>query len=180
MLGPGNESAVFEAIRAFPGRWQVGGASNLAFASHTPFKIILWTGGITPDNGLKYLEAGASHVIVTSYAFQEGRIDWVRLDALKTGKALSFSARPEAATQVTPVVFGKDRLVLDLSCRKRPSSGPGDAAHDYLVVTDRWQTFTDVTVTPDTLATLSTYCSEFLIHGVDVEGLQLGVEVCEF
>jgi len=130
MLGPGNEAAAESALAEYPGGLQVGG-------------------GINDENARQYLDAGASHVIVTSFVFRAGQID---LDRLR---------RIEGAV-------GRDRLVLDLSCRKR-----GDA---YFVVTDRWQTFTDVQVAPDTLAELASHCAEFLVHGVDVEGLRQGIE----
>lgn len=129
-LGPGNRNAALSALRAFPGGMQMGG-------------------GITPENAGEYLDAGASHVIVTSYVFREGRIDDERLAQLVSS-------------------VGKDRLVLDLSCRKR---GP-----DFWVVTDRWQTFTDVCVSQETLAQLADDCDEFLVHGVDVEGKRVGIE----
>jgi phosphoribosylformimino-5-aminoimidazole carboxamide ribotide isomerase len=130
MLGPGNEAAARAALGAYPGGLQVGG-------------------GIRPDNATAYLEAGASHAIVTSWVFPEGRIDWDRLE------------------QVVAVV-GKQRLVLDLSCRRR---GP-----DYYVVTNRWQQFTDLKLSPDSLARLGEWCAEFLVHAVDVEGLCGGID----
>jgi phosphoribosylformimino-5-aminoimidazole carboxamide ribotide isomerase len=129
-LGPGNQQAALEALQAFPGGMQMGG-------------------GITPDTALAYLDAGASHVIVTSYIFQEGQLDQERLAALVG-------------------VVGQQRLVLDLSCRKR-----GDT---YWVVVDRWQRFTEVPVTEETLARLAESCAEFLVHGVDVEGKRLGID----
>ena len=129
-LGPGNQAAALSALKAFPGGMQMGG-------------------GITPDNAKDYLDAGASHVIVTSYVFREGRIDMERLDRLVA-------------------VVGKERLVLDLSCRKR--------GVDFWVVTDRWQQFTEVRVNRETLEWLSGYCDEFLVHGVDVEGKRVGIE----
>lgn len=106
-------------------------------------------GGITPENAKEYLSAGASKVIVTSYVFRNGRID---RDALK---------------KLTDTV-GNDRLVLDLSCRK-----VGDR---YLIVTDRWQKFTEEPVTISLLAELSDSCAEFLIHAVDAEGKTNGIE----
>jgi phosphoribosylformimino-5-aminoimidazole carboxamide ribotide isomerase len=106
-------------------------------------------GGITSDNAKGYLAAGASHVIVTSYVFRGGELDHDRLRQL-------------VAT------VGKERLVLDLSCRQRDGS--------YWVVTDRWQRFTTLPIAPETLESLSTHCAEFLVHGVDVEGKRLGVE----
>ena len=106
-------------------------------------------GGINPENASEYLGAGASHVIVTSYVFRDGQIHYGNLERLVT-------------------VVGKERLVLDLSCRKR-----GDA---YLVATDRWQKFTDIEVDQGSLQHLSDYCAEFLVHGVDVEGKQKGME----
>ena len=108
-------------------------------------------GGITPTNAVLYLAAGASHVIVTSYVFREGCLDAKRLAAI-TG------------------AVGRERLVLDLSCRRREPRGP------FYVVTDRWQQFTSVALSASTLVDLSAYCSEFLVHAVDVEGKQSGVE----
>ena len=107
-------------------------------------------GGITPNNAMEFLNAGASHVIVTSYVFNDGKIDYQRLAKLKDA-------------------IGKDNLVLDLSCRKRDN--------DYYIVTDRWQRFTDVVVEKEVLEKLSSYCDEFLIHAVDVEGQQSGIEM---
>lgn len=55
MLGNGNEAAAARALAAYPGGLQIGG-------------------GITADNAEKYLTMGASHVIVTSYVFQNGEL----------------------------------------------------------------------------------------------------------
>ena len=106
-------------------------------------------GGITAENASEYLSAGASHVIVTSYVFSGGAF------------------RKENLERLVHTV-GKERLVLDLSCRRKDDS--------YYVVTDRWQKFTQVRVTPETLDRLAGYCDEFLIHGVDVEGKGSGME----
>ena len=46
----------------------------------------------------------------------------------------------------------------------------------YYIVTDRWQTFTNVELNTDILEKLSGYCDEFLVHGVDVEGKASGIE----
>jgi phosphoribosylformimino-5-aminoimidazole carboxamide ribotide isomerase len=130
MLGPGNESAARSALGAFPGGLHVGG-------------------GINAQNARGWLDAGASHVIVTSWVFREGRVDWERLGELVNA-------------------IGKDRLVLDLSCRKR--------GENYFVVTDRWQKFTELIVNEETLKKFSAYCAEFLVHAVDVEGLCTGID----
>ncbi len=106
-------------------------------------------GGITADNGRDWLDRGASHVIVTSYVFSGGRVDQDRLK--KLGSAV-----------------GKDKLVLDLSCRRK-----GD---EYYIVTDRWQKFTDVSIAPEVLESFSALCDEFLIHAADVEGQCSGIE----
>ncbi len=106
-------------------------------------------GGITAENAQEYLEAGASHVIVTSYVFRDGKIQWENLKKLR-----------ESA--------GKEQVVIDVSCRKRDG--------DYYIVTDRWQTFTDVKLSKEVLETLSDYCDEFLVHGVDVEGHAAGID----
>lgn len=106
-------------------------------------------GGITADNGADWLEKGASHVIVTSYVFREGQVDSDRLQRLVRA-------------------VGKEHLVLDLSCRRRGS--------DYYIVTDRWQNFTDVMISPKVLEEFSGLCAEFLIHAADVEGQCRGIE----
>ena len=131
LLGPGNEEAARAALAAYPGGLQVGG-------------------GVNVDNAQAWLDAGASEVIVTSWVFQGGRVDFDRLAQLERK-------------------IGKQRLVLDLSCRRRGES--------YWVVTDRWQTFTDVEVSAETLERLSSACTEFLVHAVDVEGLCRGIDV---
>ena len=119
-----------QALNAYPGGLMVGG-------------------GINTENAMEFLEAGASHVIVTSYVFKEGKI---RLDLLS-----------ELCNRI-----GKDHLVLDLSCRKKDGS--------YYIVTDRWQNFTDQKIAEELLDELAAYCDEFLIHAVDVEGKQQGIE----
>ena len=106
-------------------------------------------GGITAENAAEYIQAGASHVIVTSYVFKDGEINWENLDKLTAA-------------------VGKEKVVLDLSCRKKDDK--------YYVVTDRWQTFTNVEVNEELLDKLANYCDEFLVHGVDVEGKASGVE----
>lgn len=131
LLGPGNEAAAREALAAYPGGLQVGG-------------------GVTLDNARQWLDAGASHVIVTSWVFREGRLDRERLHTLV--KAV-----------------GRERLVLDLSCRKHGG--------EYFVVTDRWQKFTEMTISQATLAGLAATCAEFLVHAVDVEGLCRGIDL---
>ena len=116
--------------------------------------VSLCAGGITPATAGAYLRAGASHVIVTSYVFRDGAVDWAAL------------AEMEAAV-------GRERLVLDLSCRRRLRP---DGGADYVVVTDRWQRWTSVAVEAESLARLAAHCAEFLVHGVDVEGLRAGIE----
>jgi phosphoribosylformimino-5-aminoimidazole carboxamide ribotide isomerase len=106
-------------------------------------------GGITVDNAGFWLDHGAAAVIVTSFVFKDGRVHEERLKSITA-------------------LAGKERLVLDLSCRKRGG--------DYLIVTDRWQVFTDVVITKENLEHLSGYCFEFLIHAADVEGKCSGVD----
>jgi phosphoribosylformimino-5-aminoimidazole carboxamide ribotide isomerase len=129
-LGAGNESAARAALAAYPGGMHLGG-------------------GVNATNAREWLDAGASHVIVTSWVFREGRVDWTRLDELVAA-------------------IGRERLVLDLSCRRRGG--------DYVVVTDRWQKFTELLVNAATLERFAHYCAEFLIHAVDVEGLCRGID----
>lgn len=119
-----------KALRAYPEGLQIGG-------------------GITAENAAEYIEAGASHVIVTSYVFKNGEIQWENLENLCAA-------------------VGKEHVVLDLSCRKKDDK--------YYIVTDRWQTFTNVVLDEAILEKLSGYCDEFLVHGVDVEGKASGIE----
>ena len=119
-----------EALLAYPGGLQIGG-------------------GITDENAREYLDAGASHVIVTSYVFRDGQIRWDALERL--AKAV-----------------GRERVVIDLSCRKKEDG--------YYIVTNRWQTFTDVRLTEGLMDEIADYCDEFLVHGVDVEGKASGVD----
>ena len=125
-----SKKQALEALHAYEGGLQAGG-------------------GITPDNALDFLRAGASHVIVTSYVFNNGCIQYDRLKKL---------------TQLV----GKQRLVLDVSCRKIDEG--------YCIMTDRWQKFTKEVVTLPLLEELSAYCDEFLVHAVDVEGKNGGIE----
>lgn len=118
------------ALSAYPGGLQIGG-------------------GINAGNAKEYLDAGASHVIVTSYVFHDGKIDYERLDALVEA-------------------VGKEQLVLDLSCKKMDGV--------YRIVTDRWQKVTEEVLDISLLDRLSSYCDEFLIHAVDVEGKASGIE----
>jgi phosphoribosylformimino-5-aminoimidazole carboxamide ribotide isomerase len=129
-LGSGNDAEARAALAAFPGGLQIGG-------------------GVNASNARGWLDAGASHVIVTSWVFREGRVDWERLGELvKT--------------------IGKEKLVLDLSCRRR--------GEHYFVVTDRWQKFTELVVNAEMLKQFSGFCAEFLVHAVDVEGLCRGID----
>lgn len=124
-----NRQQALAALKVFPGGLQVGG-------------------GVTAENAAEFIEAGASHVIVTSYVFREGQIQWDNLERLVHA-------------------VGKEHIVLDLSCRKKDAS--------YYIVTDRWQTFTKIQVNEEILYWLKESCSEFLVHGVDSEGKAAGV-----
>ena len=106
-------------------------------------------GGVSAENAAGWLAAGASHVIVTSWVFRDGQLDRDRLGQLVRA-------------------VGRNRLVLDLSCRRR-----GD---EYVVVTDHWQKFTELTLSRETLERLAEACAEFLVHAVDVEGLCRGID----
>ncbi len=129
-LGPGNQDQALAALAAWPQGLQFGG-------------------GVNETNAADYLEAGASHVIVTSYLFEGGQFSWQRLEAIKRAA-------------------GRERLVLDLSCRRTEQG--------WNIATDRWQTVTDTAVDGATLRELAEHCAEFLVHAADVEGLQGGID----
>ncbi|WP_339213142.1 phosphoribosylformimino-5-aminoimidazole carboxamide ribotide isomerase [Solibacillus sp. FSL W8-0372] len=130
MLGPGNEEAAIRALHAYPNGLQIGG-------------------GITAENAQKYIESGASHVIVTSYIFHDGLLDLNRLKNLVEK-------------------IGKEHLVIDLSCRKRDDK--------WYVVTDKWTKFSDFEVNAQSIKDIEAYCDELLIHAVDVEGKRGGMQ----
>ncbi|MBB6735363.1 phosphoribosylformimino-5-aminoimidazole carboxamide ribotide isomerase [Cohnella zeiphila] len=130
MLGGGNREAAVQALRAYPEGMQIGG-------------------GITAENAAEYLEEGASHVIVTSYVFRDGRLDTDNLRKI-----------------VAEV--GKERLVLDLSCKERDGK--------WYVVTNQWTRFSDLELNEASIRELENSCDEFLIHAVDVEGKREGVQ----
>lgn len=131
MLGPGSEDAARSALAAYPRGLQIGG-------------------GITAENAAAWLNAGASHVIVTSYLFDNGALSRERLEA------------------VTHAV-GKDRLVVDMSCR-RVADG------EYYIAINRWQTVTETRLDASLFALLETYCAEFLVHAADIEGRCEGID----
>lgn len=129
-LGNGNQEAALAALKAWPNGLQYGG-------------------GVRLDNAESYLNAGASHVIVTSSVFDGAQLSWQKLKALSSA-------------------VGKSRLVLDVSCRRTEQG--------WFIATNRWQTVTDTPVNRETLEALAEYCDEFLIHAADVEGLQAGID----
>ena len=130
-LGAGNDEAAKDALSEWKNGFHIGG-------------------GITDENAKLWLDAGASHVIATSFVFKNGKINLENLRKLK-----------KAA--------GKKRVVLDLSCKKREE--------EYYIVTDRWQNLTDEKITQKTLGFLSEYCDEFLVHAADVEGKKRGADL---
>lgn len=119
-----------KALKAYPNGLQIGG-------------------GVTSENAKEFINAGASHVIVTSYVFSDGKVNMDNLEKLL--KAV-----------------GKEHIVIDLSCRKKKN--------EYYIVTNRWQNFTDVILNKETLDFFKDYADEFLIHAVDVEGKLSGIE----
>lgn len=125
----------FLALSAFPKGLQIGG-------------------GMNDKNAKQFLEWGASHIIVTSFVFKNGKIHYENLKKMVDA-------------------VGKKHLVLDLSCRKKIEE---NGQISYYIVTDRWQKFTDTRLDLEILEELSEYCDEFLIHAVDVEGKAKGIE----
>ena len=131
MLGPGNETEARAALAAWPGGLQVGG-------------------GIRPGGAAAWIEAGASHVIVTSTLFDAAERFLPRVAEALTAK------------------IGPDRLVFDLSCRRN-----GDG---WVVARDQWRRPAELAVTPAILDHLRVWCAEFLVHAADAEGLCAGID----
>lgn len=129
-LGSGNDQAVMEALTAWPNGMQLGG-------------------GITDENAVYWLNAGASELIMTSFIFHNGQVHEEKLKKISN-------------------LIGKENLVLDLSCRKKEG--------EYWIVTNRWQQFTTVKIDTVSLDYFSRFCCEFLVHAVDVEGKSGGIE----
>jgi phosphoribosylformimino-5-aminoimidazole carboxamide ribotide isomerase len=117
-------------------------------------------GGINASNAAEWVAAGAEKVIVTSHLFPGARFAMERLQG------------------VLDALGGeRGRLVVDLSCRraKGEEGGVGGGAR-WIVAMDKWQTLTDMEVNAESIAMLEPYCSEFLIHAADNEGLQRGID----
>ncbi|KAF7719544.1 Phosphoribosylformimino-5-aminoimidazole carboxamide ribotide isomerase [Penicillium ucsense] len=131
-LGPGNEEAALEALRAWPNGSQIAG-------------------GITNQNAQYWIDQGAEKVIITSFLFPSGKFSLDRLQSV-----------------LAALGGDKSKLVLDLSCRRKDNT--------WFVAMDRWQTITEMEICQESIALLEPYCSEFLIHAADVEGLQQGVD----
>ncbi|UZJ51244.1 hypothetical protein CBS101457_000564 [Exobasidium rhododendri] len=106
-------------------------------------------GGINADNARQWIERGAEKIIVTSFLFPSCKFSLGRLTELEK-------------------LVGKDRLVVDVSCRKR--------GEHWVVAMNRWQDMTDMQVNKETLDMLASHCSEFLVHAADVEGLCQGID----
>ncbi|KAF8524637.1 Phosphoribosylformimino-5-aminoimidazole carboxamide ribotide isomerase [Hysterangium stoloniferum] len=106
-------------------------------------------GGINDKNALEWLHHGAEKIIVTSFLFPSSRFSLERLKNLS-------------------LLVGKDRLVVDVSCRRKDDR--------WYVAMNKWQDLTDMEVNQESLDLLSQYCSEFLVHAADVEGLCQGID----
>ena len=128
---PETRFAAIAALKSYPNGLQIGG-------------------GITDQNAKTWIEAGADKVILTSFIFTDGQLDFDKLAAIRSA-------------------VGRERIVFDLACRQRDDQ--------YIIVTNRWQDFTDTIISTETLAQLSEYCSEFLLHGVDQEGKSQGIDL---
>ncbi|KAL8805481.1 MAG: hypothetical protein Q9182_001936 [Xanthomendoza sp. 2 TL-2023] len=108
-------------------------------------------GGITAGNAREWIERGAEKVIVTSYLFPRAQFSLDHLEAVLA--ALSKDA---------------GKLVIDLSCRRTGGK--------WMVAMNKWQTLTNMEVNQESIRLLEPYCSEFLIHAADNEGLQSGID----
>lgn len=128
---PETRAAALDALAAYPGGMQLGG-------------------GINSDNCKNYFNAGASHIIVTSFIFSHGIINFDNLKKLTN-------------------TCGRSRIVLDLSCKQTPEG-------KYLIATDRWQKLTDTELSEASLWELSQYCDEYLVHAVNAEGKKAGID----
>ena len=112
-------------------------------------------GGIDETNAGEWIAAGADKIIVTSALFPEAKFSQIKLDAILA----ALGGRTE-------------KLVVDLSCRRQQT----DDGPKWVVATNKWQTLADTEVNAGSIHQLESYCSEFLIHAADVEGLQRGID----
>ena len=107
-------------------------------------------GGISLDCASDWIREGASHVIVTSCLFDE-------IAHFKLAKLQDLASK-----------IGKDKIVIDLSCKSNGKS--------WTVMKDNWQTATDLSLSESLLCLLSDYCDEFLIHATELEGKCQGID----
>ncbi|KAG9232242.1 phosphoribosylformimino-5-aminoimidazole carboxamide ribotide isomeras-like protein [Amylocarpus encephaloides] len=108
-------------------------------------------GGITDKNARQWIEWGAERVIITSFLFPSGKFSQEHLESV-----------------LASLDGDKGKLVIDLSCRKKEDT--------WFVAMNKWQTITDMEVNEASIKSLEPYCSEFLIHAADNEGLQKGID----
>ncbi|MEG0229714.1 MAG: phosphoribosylformimino-5-aminoimidazole carboxamide ribotide isomerase [Oscillospiraceae bacterium] len=133
MLGAKNEDSAIKALNEFKNGFQIGG-------------------GINETNAHKYLDNGASHVIVSSYLFENGEFN--ELNLKKILKSID-----------------KKNLVIDLSCKKKENT------LDYYVCIKNWTVMTNFKVNKENINYLATFCDEFLIHSTAVEGKKCGPDI---
>lgn len=129
MLGPNNEEACLEALNIYP--MQVGGGINISNCEY-------------------WINMGATHVIVTSYLFENNIFNLEKLIQMSK-------------------LIGKRRIVVDLSCKR--------IGNDYFVCINKWQTITTMTLTIEIISEIEVYCDELLIHATHVEGMQNGMDI---
>ncbi|CAK3833008.1 1-(5-phosphoribosyl)-5-[(5-phosphoribosylamino)methylideneamino] imidazole-4- [Lecanosticta acicola] len=108
-------------------------------------------GGIRDTNAKEWIEAGAEKVIITSFLFPSGSFSLERLQSV-----------------LAALGGDRNKLVIDLSCRR--------VAPGWRVAMDRWQTITEFEINKENISLLEPFCSEFLIHAADAEGLQAGID----
>ena len=104
-------------------------------------------GGVSLENAQFWLEKGAKAVIISSRLFN----------------GTDFSME---SLQAFTDLIGKDKIILDLSCRLVEGR--------FRAMTNKWNTVTNLIVDEKKIDELSTHCAEFLIHAVEIEGTGSG------
>lgn len=126
-----------------------GGGNASVILPALIYKNLQVGGGVNLENAKTFLDKGATHVIFSSFVFDpKGLIRWDRLEELNKK-------------------IGKDKIVL-----------APDVKNDRNIYVQQWKINTHIRIDENNLLSkLEKYCDEFLVHSIEVEGMEGGIDL---